>query len=145
MKLKSPQMLESTPVGTAAKPAGLRDAFGCPTAPAPGPDAVWISDERWNAATAEQRRRPFVAIAPDFIVEIVSPSNRGPALVAKVRRFLDNGARLAWIINAERRLVTIYRPGQEPETWHDPETLCGEDVMPGFTFAVRALIFENVG
>ena len=111
----------------------------------PGPDAVWFSDERWNAATPEERRPPFAAIAPDFICEIVSPSNRGPQLVAKVQTFIANGTRLAWIINAERRLVSIYRPGQEPETLHDPESLYGEDVMPGFVFDVRTRIFENVG
>ena len=128
--------------GKAGGPSGR---FRMPDGSRPGPDAVWISDERWNAATAEQRRRPFVAIAPDFIAEIVSPSNRGPQLVAKVQLFIANGTRLAWVINAERRLVTIYRPGQEPETLHDPEVLHGEDVMPGFTFEVRARVFENVG
>ena len=83
------------------------------------------------------------AIAPDFICEIVSPSNRGPELVRKVQRFIANGTRLAWIINPERRLVTIYRPGRDPETLVDPETLDGEDVLPGFVFEVRARIFDN--
>lgn len=128
--------------GKAGGPSGR---FRMPDGSRLGPDAVWISDGRWEAATDEERRRPFVAIAPDFIAEIVSPSNRGPQLVAKVQLFIANGTRLAWVINAERRLVTIYRPGQEPETLHDPKTLHGEEVMPGFTFEVRALIFENAG
>ena len=127
------------------KAGGPTGRFRMPDGSRPGPDAVWISEERWNAATDEERRPPFLAIAPDFICEIVSPSNRGPALVEKVRLFIENGTRLAWVINAERRLVTIYRPGQEPETLHDPESLYGEDVMPGFVFDVRTRIFENVG
>lgn len=110
-----------------------------------GPDAIWFSDERWNAATEEERRPPFASIAPDFICEIVSPSNRGPELVRKVELFIANGTRLAWIINPDRRLATIYRPGQDPETLVDPETLDGEDVLPGFVFEVRARIFDNVG
>ena len=128
--------------GKAGGPSGR---FRMPDGSRPGPDAVWFSDERWNAATDEERRPPFAAIAPDFICEIVSPSNRGPQLVAKVQIFIANGTRLAWIINAERRLVSIYRPGQDPETLHDPETLSGEDVMPGFVFDVQTRIFENVG
>ena len=124
---------------------GPTGRFRMPDGSRPGPDAVWISDERWNAATEEERRPPFTSIAPDFICEIVSPSNRGPELVRKVELFIDNGTRLAWVINPERRLATIYRPSRAPETLVDPETLNGEDVLPGFVFEVRARIFDNVG
>ena len=127
------------------KAGGPTGRFRMPDGSRPGPDAIWISNERWNAATEEQRRPPFAAIAPDFICEIVSPSNRGPELVRKVELFIANGTRLAWIINAERRLATIFRPGQAPETLVDPETLDGEDVLPGFVFNVRERIFDNVG
>ena len=72
-------------------------------------------------------------------------SYRGPELVRKVMLFIENGTRLAWVINPDRRLVTIYHPGQAPETRHDPETLDGADVLPGFVFNVRERIFDNVG
>ena len=126
-----------------SKAGGPTGRFRMPDGSRPGPDAIWISNERWNAATDEERRPPFTAIAPDFICEIVSPSNRGPELVRKAQRFIANGTRLAWIINPERRLVTIYRPGRESETLVDPETLGGEDVLPGFVFEVQARIFDN--
>ena len=128
--------------GRAGGPSGR---FRLPDGSRAGPDAVWFSAERWDAAADADKQPPFVALAPDFIVEIVSPSNRGPALVDKVARFLAHGTRLAWVINPARRLVTIYRAGQEPETRHDPELLDGEDVLPGFVFEVRARIFDNVG
>ena len=131
--------------GYGGKAGGPTGRFRMPDGSRRGPDAVWISDERWNAATEEERRPPFASIAPDFICEIVSPSNRGPELVRKVELFIANGTRLAWIINPERRLATIYRPGRDPETLVDPETLDGEEVLPGFVFEVRARIFDNVG
>ena len=109
-----------------------------------GPDAYWISAERWNAAPTAARTPPFAAIVPDFVAEIVSPSNRGPELADKIRRYLEGGARLIWAINARRRQVTIYRPGREPEVLDDPELLHGEDVMPGFVFNVRQRIFDNI-
>ena len=109
-----------------------------------GPDAYWISAERWHSAPPEARTPPFAAIVPDFIVEIVSPSNRGPELDDKVRRYLEGGARLVWVINARRRRVTIYRPGMEPEVLDDPDLLYGGDVMPGFVFKVRERIFDNM-
>lgn len=131
--------------GYAGKVGGPTGRFRMPDGSRPGLDAIWFSDERWNAATEEERRPPFASIAPDFICEIVSPSNRGPELVRKVELFIANGTKLAWIVNPERRLATIYRPGRDAETLVDPETLDGEDVLPGFVFEVRARIFDNVG
>ena len=122
---------------------GPTSRFILPDGSRRGPDAWWISPQRWNAAPPAARTPPFAAIVPDFIVEIVSPSNRGPELADKIRRYLDGGARLIWTINARRRQVTIHRPGREPEIRHDPELLHGEDVMPGFTFNVRQRIFDN--
>ena len=124
---------------------GPSGRFRLPDGSRAGPDAVWFSPERWDTAAAADKQPPFVALAPDFIVEIVSPSNRGPALVDKVARFLAHGTRLAWVINPARRLVTIYRAGRDAETRHDPELLDGEDVLPGFVFEVRARIFDNAG
>ena len=109
-----------------------------------GPDAWWISAERWNALPEESRRPPFAAVVPDFVVEVVSPSNRGPALADKVRQYLEGGARLIWVINARLRQVAVYRPGVEPEVLDDPETLDGGDVLPDFVFNVRERIFDNV-
>ena len=106
------------------------------------PDAWWMSAERWNSIP-EEASRPFRAVVPDFVVEIVSPSNRGPELEDKVRRYLGGGARLVWVINARLRQVTVYRPGVEPELLREPDMLGGGDVLPGFAFNVRERIFDN--
>ena len=109
-----------------------------------GPDAWWISEERWNALPPESRTPPFAAVVPDFAAEIVSPSNRGPEPDDKVRRYLAGGARLVWVINARNRTVTVHRPGVDAEVLEDPDTLDGGDVLPGFVFNVRERIFDNV-
>ena len=127
--------------GLAGGPTSL---FILPDGARRGPDAWWMSTERWRAASEEARQPPFTAVVPDFVVEIVSPSNRGRELADKVRRYLEGGARLIWVIDARRRRVTIYRPGMAPEVLDDPELLDGEDVMPGFVFAVRGRIFDNM-
>lgn len=131
--------------GYGGKVGGPTARWNLPDGSRPGPDASWISDERWNTLMSAGNQPAFLRIAPDFIVEIVSPSNRGPELVRKVMQFMENGTKLAWVINPPRRLVTIYRPGLTPETLHDPETLDGEEALPGFVFEVRARIFDNVG
>lgn len=109
-----------------------------------GPDAYWFSWERWNDLPEAARTPPFARFTPDFVAEIVSPSNRGPELADKVRRYLDGGARLVWIIHPVNRTVTVHRPGAEPEVFEDPESVDGGDVLPGFVFNVRQHIFDNV-
>ena len=121
---------------------GPTSRFIMPDGARRGPDAWWLSAARWQAASAQARTPPFLAIVPDFIIEIVSPSNRGPDLADKVQRYLQGGARLIWVINPPRRRVTIYRPGTEPELLDNPELLHGDDVMPGFVFNVRERIFD---
>ena len=123
---------------------GATSMFVLPDGSGLCPDAWWMSAERWNALPLEARRPPFAAVVPDFVVEIVSPSNRGPELADKVRRYLEGGARLIWVIDARRRTAAIYRPDAEPEVLQDPETLDGGDVLPGFVFNVRERIFDNV-
>ncbi len=107
-----------------------------------GPDAIWIREER-RPEIMRPENRPFPRIIPDFIAEIKSPSNSRAELIAKINRFLEHGTRLAWYIDGETRTVIKFRPGQEPETLHDPEYVDGDDdVLPGFRFAARERIFD---
>ena len=106
-----------------------------------GPDAAWITQERYDAATEHERETVFPG-APDFVVEIRSRTDNLAPLQRKMRLWMDGGARLGWLIDPPNRRVYIYRAGQaEPEALEDPETLAGEDVLPGFSFSVRQYIF----
>ena len=126
------------------KYGGSTSLFVLPDGSRLGPDAWWMSDERWNALPEEARTPPYARVVPDFVVEIVSPSNRGPQLADKVRRYLDVGARLVWVIHPVDRTVSVFSPGAEPEVLADPETVGGGDVLPGFVFNVRQRIFDNL-
>ncbi len=107
-----------------------------------GPDAAWLREGRRHEIMLPENR-PFPRIVPDFIAEIKSPSNSNAELLNKIDLFLQHGARLAWFIDAETRTVIKFRPGQEPETLHDPEYIDGDaDVLPGFRFQVRERIFD---
>ena len=105
-----------------------------------GPDASWVSPQRLAGLDAEQYRTG--QICPDFVAEIRSPNNSLAYLQHKMAEYIAAGARLGWLIDPPRRQVTVYRPGREPETLDDPETLSGADVMPGFVFRIRELIFD---
>ena len=126
--------------GGVAFPSSSR--FTLPDGSYYGPDAAWISEERRHLLD-EPIRQAFPHVVPDFIAEIKSPSNSDAELVNKIDLFLEHGTRLAWFIDAATRTVIKFRPGQEPETLHDPEYIDGDDdVLPGFQFAVRERIFD---
>ncbi len=107
------------------------------------PDAAWITQERYDNLTATERRGAING-APDFVVEVRSRTDRLPPFLAKMQEWLDGGASLGWGIDPRNRRTYVYRAGQDaPELLEDPESLSGEDVLPGFTFAVRRLIFDR--
>ena len=130
--------------GTATSSSG---AYRLPNGAIRFPDAAWTAAVNVRPRPAiPPRARPY---CPDFVVEIRSPSQSRPsdlaALLNKMREYMDNGAKLGWLIDPPERTVRIYRAGvAEPELLPDPETLDGEDVLPGFVFPVRQLIFDLV-
>lgn len=56
-----------------------------------------------------------------------------------MHEYIDNGARLGWLIDPLEKRVYIYRPNQTVEILDDPPTLSGEAVLPGFVLQVREL------
>ncbi|MEG5001870.1 Uma2 family endonuclease [Microcoleus sp. B4-D4] len=100
------------------------------------PDASWVSRERLEALTPKQRKG-FVPLCPDFVVELRSASDSLPTLQVKMREYMENGARLGWLIDPQNRRVEIYRQQVEVEILIDPAELSGEDILPGFVLNLR--------
>ena len=95
------------------------------------PDVAWIKKERWDSLNPEQQNK-FAPIAPDFIIELRSPSDNLKPLQEKMEEYIENGVKLAWLIDRKQRKVYIYRPGQLVEELDNPRTLTGEEILPGF-------------
>ncbi|MBR8837997.1 MAG: Uma2 family endonuclease [Stigonema ocellatum SAG 48.90 = DSM 106950] len=105
--------------------------FKLPNGAERSPDASWVKMERWNALTQAEKKR-FAPLCPDFVVELMSPSDSTEKTRAKMKEYMDNGARLGWLINRQQQQVEIYRPNREVEILQSPQTLSGEDILPGF-------------
>ena len=95
------------------------------------PDACWILKSRLARFTKQQKKQ-FGRICPDFVIELRSPSDRISALKIKMEEWIRNGAQLAWLIDAERCTVSIYRPGQAVEEVRGVRTMEGEEPVKGF-------------
>ncbi|MEI6441820.1 MAG: Uma2 family endonuclease [Nostocales cyanobacterium ELA583] len=105
--------------------------FKLPNGADRSPDASWIKLERWDALTDEEKRK-FPPICPDFVIELLSPSDSLKTTQEKMKEYIDNGVRLGILINRKSRQVEIYRPGKEVEVLDSPATVSGEDVLKGF-------------
>ncbi|MEH2070293.1 MAG: Uma2 family endonuclease [Nostoc sp.] len=112
--------------------------FKLPNGADRSPDASWLRLERWNALTGEQQTK-FIPLCPDFVVELLSPSDSLKVAQEKMREYIDNGVRLGWLINRKSQQVEIYRQGQEVEVLESPVTLSGEDVLQGFILNIEAI------
>lgn len=99
------------------------------------PDVSWIRLKRWNALT-QKEKEGFPPLAPDFVIELVSPSDlknqRYEDLQEKMQEYIDNGVQLGWLIEPAAKIVEIYRPDKQVEVLNNPQTLLGENVLPRF-------------
>ena len=93
------------------------------------PDASWISRGRWKEDDDEYT----TVLAPDFVIELRSKSDRLRPLQQKMQNWVDNGVQLAWLIDPERKTVEIYRPNQpQPEVQEGHTAVYGEAPVGGF-------------
>ncbi|AFZ51622.1 Uma2 family endonuclease [Dactylococcopsis salina] len=105
--------------------------FKLPNGAIRSPDVAWIEQIRWEQLSAESRQT-FPNLAPDFILELKSATDRLSTLQAKLEEYVENGVKLAWLINPTEKQVEIYRQGKEKEVLDNPKTLSGENILEDF-------------
>jgi Uma2 family endonuclease len=101
-------------------------------------DAAWLNRDAWQRLMPEQQEK-FAHVVPDFLVEIHSPGDRLAHARGKMEEWMENGCRLAWLIDPVEREIHVYRPGHDVETVDFHTMLTGHDILPGFTFDPRRL------
>ena len=106
------------------------------------PDTCWIARARWNALSPDDRRG-FARICPDFVVELLSPTDRLTDTMRKMEHWLEAGARLGWLIAPGTESVYVFEPGQpvRPVVGFDQDLTAGP-VLPGFALELRRLRAE---
>ncbi len=110
--------------------------FKLPNGAKRSPDVAWVEASRWEALEPEQRLK-FPPIAPDFVIELRSPSDSLRQLQEKMLEYLANGVCLGWLVNPKDRQVEIYRLGMDVEIQSLPFRVSGEAVLPGFQLSLK--------
>ena len=114
--------------------------FVLPNGAKRSPDASWVPNTEWVTLSAEERRE-FPPLCPSFVIELRSRTDRLSTVQEKMREYLDNGAKLGWLLDPKSRRVEVYRPGREVEVLDNPVSLSGEDVLPGFVLSLEGILF----
>ncbi len=102
------------------------------------PDAAWVLGSRL-AGLDPSAKKKFLPLCPDFVVELRSPSDGLSALQSKMQQYLDNGARLGWLIDADQRRVYVYRPGKPVAELSETGTISADPELPGFLLDLRPI------
>src|SRR4051794_16690527 len=100
-----------------------------------GPNVAYWSKERLPEVPVG-----YIEVAPDLLVEVLSPSNTSKQIRAKLKEYFAKGVRIVWVVAPEDRTLTIYRTDNEGRVLHESALVTGEDVLPGFACRVSDLL-----
>lgn len=103
-----------------------------------GADVLFISNERY----AQQKSPGFLDVAPDLVVEILSPNDSWIEVTQKLREYFAIGVRLVWVADPQTRSVHAYRALTDVREFTENDDLPGDDVLPGFSVKVAQLFEE---
>ncbi len=112
--------------------------FVLPNGAIRSPDVSWVKRTRLAVLTSEQKQR-FLPLCPDFVIELRSPSDNLKALQDKMQEYIENGARLGWLIDTEARQVLDFQPQQKVISLEMPEVLSANEVLMGFKLYLKKI------
>lgn len=105
--------------------------FKLPNGATYGPDAAWMTNEKWNALSKEERKK-FPPIVPDFIIELRSSNDSIEPIKDKIEEFMNYDCRLAWLVDPYEQRTFVYEADGSIHTIPFSEKLIGGKVLPGF-------------
>lgn len=117
--------------------------FQLPNGADRAPDAAWVLRSRLATLTTEQKQR-FLPLCPDFVIELLSPSDSLTVAQAKMTEYVDNGAQLGWLIDPEMRQVHVYHPHKAVVVFENLLEIAADPELPGFVLDLREIWEPNV-
>ena len=100
------------------------------------PDVAFVRAGREPQGEA---RWHFARLAPDLVVEVLSPTDRAADMQAKVAMYQEAGVPLIWVVDPRAQTVTVLALGQSPVVLTAADTLDGGEVLPDFRVEVAEI------
>ena len=99
------------------------------------PDVAFTSWERFPAGSLPSDAAP--SAWPELAVEVLSPSNTHREMERKRQEYFRSGTKLVWMVDVDRRTVTVYTSPESYKELHMSDVLDGGDALPGFSMQVK--------
>jgi Uma2 family endonuclease len=99
------------------------------------PDVAFVRRDRWPTHDTQK----FGAFAPDFAIEIRSPSDRAGAVLFKVGQWLNAGTELVWVIDPQRRTAQHFVNDGTITLLGEQDTLDAAPVLEGLHIPLSPL------
>jgi Uma2 family endonuclease len=101
----------------------------------PTPDLLYISHERLPANWDEDSACP---VAPDLVIEIISPGQTFGQMIAKAKDYLNAGVLRVWVVDSRARSITVFYPDAAPQTYMGEE-LVTDSLFPELEFMAETV------
>lgn len=120
------------------KSADSSAGYKMPNGAIMSPDASWILKERLEKVSPDKRRK-YLPLAPDFVIELRSESDALSNLKEKMQEYIANGVSLGWLIDPASKQVYVYRPNSEIEISENLTEISGEPILKDFTMNLKEI------
>lgn len=112
--------------------------FQLPLGAIRSPDASWVQKSRLAQLSDDEKER-FLPLAPDFVIELMSPSDRLVDAQAKMAEYIENGVRLGWLLQPKSKIAWVYTQNNPPIHIPNATQLKGDPILPGFKLSLRPI------
>ena len=99
------------------------------------PDGAFVRHDR----LPDPSPRGYAALAPDLVVEVLSPDDPPGEVLSEVGDWLEAGSTLVWVVDPEHRTARPYRADGSQDHLGEADRLDGEAVLPGFECEMRRI------
>ena len=106
------------------------------------PDVMFYSAAHFKQITEDYPDWESIPLVgpPDFVAEIVSPTDSFTEITEKVARYLDDGVALVWVMDRAQKLIQVHSAGSKQITsYHRDDTVSADPVIPGYELQLNQL------
>lgn len=85
----------------------------------------------------------LVSAIPEFVAEVMSPTDRWRDVMEKVTEYLQAGVSVVCVADPPAGVVTLFRPDENPQVFHNSDELTIPDLFAGLRMRLPDM-FEDV-
>ena len=98
-------------------------------------DILYISNER----LAGREPSGYLDVAPELVVEVLSPEDRWSEVTAKLDDYFSAGVLAVWVVDPGRRKIFVYQSPSSARSLGVGEVLEDPEILPGFSLPLADL------